>query len=153
MLKKIKKLKVLPAVLALMFLAACAGGGGGGSTPSTDSSLAADSDIGWEVVPDDPALAALEPDDPSDLVVDETEYAAGLTGVKKYKCGSATRTIQSAANSEGKTQTCLAVLPKSKPSGTAVVATVSNGGRYSLICRRTGRWRNSAVIANAQLHL
>jgi hypothetical protein len=55
-------------------------------------------------------------------------------------CASTTKTITSAANSSGQTQTCTASLPTSNTSTTPVVATVTNGGSYSLICQSTGAW-------------
>lgn len=145
MLLKFKKSILLPALIVSALLTGCSGGGGG-SPASTDSSLQTDATV-WEVVADDPALAALQTDDPSDLLVDESGLLASAATAKRYKCGEAIRNIKSPANSAGKIQTCVATLPTSKPSGTPVVANVTDGGSFSLVCRTSGRWRNNPAVA------
>ncbi len=61
-------------------------------------------------------------------------------------CMATTRTIISAPNGSGQTQTCIANLPVSSPSTTPVVAApVSNGGSYSLICKTNGQWAPTAT--------
>jgi hypothetical protein len=60
------------------------------------------------------------------------------------RCPATTRTITSVANSAGVTQNCVATLPISNPSSTPVVASVTNSGKYSLLCKSTGVWASSA---------
>ncbi len=60
--------------------------------------------------------------------------------VAEVNCAATTRLITSAPNAENKTQNCVAKLPLSKPSTTPVNATVTNGGKYSLVCRTNGLW-------------
>ena len=57
-------------------------------------------------------------------------------------CQATTRTITSGANTHGFTQNCVASLPTSKSSATAVIASVTNGGSYSLICKNSGQWNS-----------
>lgn len=72
--------------------------------------------------------------------------ADGTQSVKQ--CGATSRSIVSAANSNGATQTCVASLPDSKASNTAVMASVTNAGSYSLVCKNSGQWNTTATIAN-----
>ena len=58
----------------------------------------------------------------------------------KASCAFTTRSIPSAANTEGKTQSCTASLPVSKPSSIPVSASVTNSGNYSLVCKSSGQW-------------
>ena len=64
-------------------------------------------------------------------------------------CLSTTRTIVSAPNSSGATQSCVATMPGASPSGIAVQASsVTNGGSYSLICTSTGgAWATTASVS------
>ena len=60
--------------------------------------------------------------------------------VPVVSCVSTTRTITSPANTAGVTQSCIAKLPASAPSATAITASVSKNGSYSLVCLNTGAW-------------
>lgn len=66
------------------------------------------------------------------------------TAVAEVSCAATTRLITSAPNAQNKTQTCTAKLPLSKPSAIPIAATVTNGGKYSLVCRSTGTWSPTA---------
>ncbi len=63
-------------------------------------------------------------------------------------CAATSRTINSVATSNGQTQSCVASLARSKSSSTAILASVTNGGSYSLICRSTGQWSSTPTISN-----
>ena len=66
--------------------------------------------------------------------------AFSVVGHAEVTCASTTRVMTSAVNSQNQTQTCIAKLPLANPSATPVVAMVTNGGKYSLVCRSTGAW-------------
>ena len=70
------------------------------------------------------------------------------TAVAEANCYATTRLITSAPNAENKTQTCVAKLPISKPSTTPVIASVTNGGKYSLVCRTNGLWSPIAATSS-----
>ena len=64
-------------------------------------------------------------------------------------CPPTTRTIVSPPNALGATQSCVATLASSAPSGIPVDAfSVTNGGSYSLVCTSTGgQWATAASVA------
>lgn len=68
--------------------------------------------------------------------------------VAEVNCAATTRLITSAPNAENKTQTCVAKLPLSKPSTTPIIASVTNGGKYSLVCRTSGTWSPTASTSS-----
>ena len=60
-------------------------------------------------------------------------------------CAAMIRTVTSPANNVGATQTCVATLPSSNPSATAITANpVTNGGSYSLVCQSNDQWAANA---------
>lgn len=70
-----------------------------------------------------------------------------IAAVPAKICSSTTRIITSAANTMGTTQNCVAKLPTSPASTTAVKASVTNGGVYSLLCNSNGRWNSTATTS------
>lgn len=64
-------------------------------------------------------------------------------------CAPTTRTIVSPPNSLGATQSCVATMPGSAPSGIPIDAlSVTNGGTYSLICTASGgQWAATPSVA------
>lgn len=72
-----------------------------------------------------------------------TQLTSWGTGATIASCASITRTFTSAANSAGSTQTCTATLPAANASSTPVVASVTNGGSYSVVCESNGYWAGS----------
>ena len=132
----------MPMLLTSALLAGCNGDQSG----TTNGSLSSLDDGSWTVLQDDQAACAAQADHPDDLLVCENTLAT-LAVSDRYKCGAATRTITSPPNSLGETQTCTFNLPESKPNGYAIVATPQTVGSYSLVCRLSGRWRNTPTTA------
>lgn len=62
-------------------------------------------------------------------------------------CAATSRTITSLPNTAGQIQICVADLPRSKANANPVVATITNGGNYSLVCKTNGQWSSTATTS------
>lgn len=62
-------------------------------------------------------------------------------------CAATSFTISSLPNSSGKTQSCAVSLPRSKASATGIMATVTNGGNYSLVCNNNSQWSTTPTTS------
>lgn len=71
------------------------------------------------------------------------------TTLTVQSCSPTTRTIVSSPNSLGATQSCVATMAGSVPSGIPIdAASVTNGGSYSLICTSNGgQWATEPSVA------